>query len=404
MGGSLNEKVNTIAQEFNESQNDFHIHAVYKGNYTETMTAAVAAFRARKHPHIVQIFEVGTATMMAAHRAVYPVFELMNDAGEPLKSEDFLAAVTAYYTDPDGNMFSMPFNSSTPVLYYNREALQEAGFDKPPRTWGELEKISRAGLKKNYSCGVTVGWQSWTQLENFGAVHDVPFANLSNGFEGLDSEVQLNHPAFIKHIGKLASWQKDKVFVFGGRRSDSAPKFYNGQCMFYINSSASYSSVKANVTKFNFGVSFLPHWQDLVQEPKNSIIGGASLWVLREHALSEYKGVAKFLSFLSSRRIQSRWHRETGYLPVTHEAYQFTKSQGFYEQNPGTETAILQMTRGEPSINSKGLRLGNFVQIRDVINEELESIWAGNKTADQGLKAATERANKLIKKFLRRNF
>ncbi len=404
MGGSLNEKVNTIAKEFNDSQSDFRIHAVYKGNYTETMTATVAAFRARKHPHIVQVFEVGTATMMAAKKAIYPVYEVMRDAGETIKSEDFLAAVTAYYTDSEGNMFSMPFNSSTPVLYYNVEALNRAGFSRPPTTWNELEMISRAGLRRNYSCGVTVGWQSWTQLENFGAVHDVPFATLSNGFEGLDSEVQLNHPAFIKHISKLASWQKDKVFVFGGRRSDSAPKFYNGQCMFYINSSASYSSVKANVTKFKFGVSYLPYWKDLIIEPKNSIIGGASLWVLREHLASEYKGVAKFLNFLASTPIQSRWHRETGYLPVTHEAYQYTKSQGFYEKNPGTETAILQMTRGKPTANSKGLRLGNFVQIRDVINEELESIWAGSKTVNQGLTDATQRANKLIKKFLRRNF
>ena len=404
MGGSLNEKVNAIAREFNQSQADYRIHPVYKGNYTETMTAAVAAFRARKHPHIVQVFEVGTATMMAAKKAVYPVYKLMSDTGESFKAEDFLAAVTGYYTDPAGNMYSMPFNSSTPVLYYNREALKKAGFDKPPATWDELEKISRAGLKKDYSCGVTVGWQSWTQLENYGAVHDVPFATLSNGFEGLEAELQLNNPAFVKHIGNLANWQKDKIFVFGGRRSDSAPKFYNGQCIFYINSSASYSSVKANVSKFNFGVSFLPYWKDLVEKPKNSIIGGASLWVLREHPESDYKGVAKFFSFLASQRIQSRWHRETGYLPVTHEAYRFTKSQGFYEQNPGTETAILQMTRGIPTANSKGLRLGNFVQIRDVINEELESIWAGTKTVEEGLADATQRGNKLIRKFLRRNF
>ena len=163
----------------------------------------------------------------------------MNNYGKPLKPEDFLASVTAYYTDSNGNLFSMPFNSSTPVLYYNRDALNKAGFANPPKTWDELETISRAALKNNYVCGVTVGWQSWTQLENFGAVHDIPFATLSNGFDGLDSEVRLNHPGFVKHIGELASWQNDNVFVFGGRRSDAAPKFYNGQCIFYINSSAS---------------------------------------------------------------------------------------------------------------------------------------------------------------------
>lgn len=404
MGGALNDKVNTIAKDFNESQSEFNIQAVYKGNYTETMTAAVAAFRARKHPHIVQIFEVGTATMMAARRAVYPVYELMNDTGESFNSNDFLSAVTAYYTDSSGNMYSMPFNSSTPVLYYNKDALQKAGFSEAPETWEEFEIMAKSIVKQGYNCGLTVGWQSWTQLENFAAVHDLPFATLSNGFDGLKAELLLEQPSIVKHVKALADWQKNGLFEFGGRRSDSAPKFYNGQCVFYINSSASYSSVKANVTQFQFGVSYLPFWKEIVKEPKNSIIGGASLWVLREHPVSVYKGVAKFFTFLSSKKIQSRWHRETGYLPVTHEAYKYTKEAGFYNANPGTETAILQMNRGVPSINSKGLRLGNFVQIRDVINEELEAIWGGSISPAEGMGSAAYRGNKLIQKFLRRNF
>ena len=140
MGGELGEKVNEIAAGFNASQNDYKVMPVYKGNYTETMTAAIAAFRAGEQPAIVQVFEVGTATMMAAKGAVYPVYQLMADAGEPFDPERYLAAVIGYYTTPEGKMLSMPFNSSTPVLYYNKTAFQKAGLDpnKPPKTWAEL--------------------------------------------------------------------------------------------------------------------------------------------------------------------------------------------------------------------------------------------------------------------------
>ena len=135
MGGQLGEKVNEIAGNFNKSQSQYKIVPVYKGTYTETLTQAIAAFRAGQQPDIVQVFEVGTATMMAANKAIYPVFELMKDQNEPFDPKAYLPAVTGYYTDVNGNMLSFPFNSSTPILYYNKDAFRKAGLDpdKPPR-------------------------------------------------------------------------------------------------------------------------------------------------------------------------------------------------------------------------------------------------------------------------------
>jgi sn-glycerol 3-phosphate transport system substrate-binding protein len=400
MDGTLGEKVNEIAAKFNASQSDYAVKAVYKGNYTETMTAAIAAFRAKQHPHIVQVFEVGTATMMAAKGAIYPVYKLMADAGEPFDPAAYLPAVTGYYTDTDGNMLSMPFNSSTPVLYYNKEAFEKAGLDpeKPPATWPELEAAAKAVQAAGYPCGFTTGWQSWVQIENFSAWHNVPIGTKANGFGGLDTELTINGPLQGRHIGQLAEWQKSKIFDYGGRRSDSAPKFYSGECTMYMNSSAAYAGVKANV-KFPFGVGMLPYWPDVEGAPQNSIIGGATLWVLAGHDDADYKGVAQFFTFLSSPENQADWHQFTGYLPITMAAYELTKQQGFYEKNPGTEVSIKQMTNKEPTENSKGLRFGSFVQIRDIINEELEAIWAGSKTTQEGLDAAVARGNELLRKF-----
>lgn len=402
MGGELGERLGAIAEGFNGSQSEYRVVPVYKGNYTENMTAAIAAFRAGQHPHIVQVFEVGTATMMAAEGAVYPVYQLMADAGEPFDPGDFLPAVTGYYTDSSGNMLSMPFNSSTPVLYYNKDAFAKAGIAGPPATWPELAIAAGRLQATGTPCGFTTGWQSWVQIENFSAWHDLPIGTRSNGFDGLDTELTINSPAHVKHIAQLARWQQSKIFDYGGRRSDSAPKFYSGECAMYMNSSAAYAGVKKNVT-FDFGVAPLPYWPDLGNAPQNSIIGGATLWVLRGHEPEDYKGVARFFSYLSSPEVQAEWHQATGYLPITEAAYELSRSQGFYDENPGTDTAIKQINHEPPTANSKGLRFGNFVQIRDVINEELEAVWAGTKTAQQGLDDAVRRGNALLRRFEKAN-
>ncbi len=405
MGGELGQKVDEIAAKFNASQSDYTVNPVYKGNYTETMTAAIAAFRAKQQPHIVQVFEVGTATMMAAKGAVYPVYKLMADTKEPFDPKAYLASVTGYYTDTDGNMLSMPFNSSTPVLYYNKTAFKKAGLDpeKAPKTWQEVEAVATAVQASGTKCGFTTGWQSWVQIENFSAWHNIPLGTKENGFAGLDTEFTFNNPTVAKHIAQLGEWQKSKIFDYGGRRSDSAPKFYTQECAMYMNSSAAYAGVKANAKDFEFGVGQLPYWEGVAGAPQNSIIGGATLWVLAGRQAEEYKGVAKFFSFLSSAEIQADWHQFTGYLPVTHAAYDLTKSQGFYDKNPGTDTSIKQMTNKEPTPNSKGLRFGNFVQIRDIINEELEAVWAGSKSAQDALDTAVSRGNDLLRKFEKAN-
>ncbi|MFQ5973411.1 MAG: sn-glycerol-3-phosphate ABC transporter substrate-binding protein UgpB [Alphaproteobacteria bacterium] len=406
MGGALGEKVVEIAEGFNASQSEYVVEPVYKGNYTETMTSAIAAFRAKEQPHIVQVFEVGTASMMAADGAIYPVYQLMADAAEPFDPANYLSQVTGYYTDPEGNMLSMPFNSSTPVLYYNKDLFQKAGLDpnSPPGTWPEVEEASRALQAAGVPCGFTTAWQSWVQIENFSAWHDVPIGTMSNGFEGIKTEFTFNSPPHVKHISALGEWQKEKIFDYGGRRGDSASKFYTQECGMYMQSSAGYAGVKRSVEgQFEFGVGMLPYWPDLVSEPQNSIIGGATLWVLQGHDAEEYKGVAKFFSYLSGAAVQADWHQFTGYLPITNAAFELTKDQGFYQENPGTDVAIMQITNKAPTANSKGLRFGNYVQVRDIINEELEAVWAGQKSAQQALDAAVERGNALLRRFEQAN-
>ncbi len=398
-GGRLGELVNGIAEGFNKSQNEYELVATYKGNYADTMTAGIAAFRSKNPPHILQVFEVGTTTMMAAKGAVKPVYEVMAESGLPFNPGVYLPTVTGYYTTADGKMLSMPFNSSTPILWYNVDAFKKAGLDpaKPPQTWPEVAEYSKKLVAAGYE-GFSTAWISWIQIENFSAWHNVPVGTEENGFGGLDTEFVYNSPLHVRHIQQLADWQKDKIFVYGGRRNLGDAKFEIGEVAMHTESSAGYARFKANC-KFEFRTGMLPYWPDVPGAPQNTIIGGASLWVLQGHSAKEYKGVAAFFNYLSSPAVQSEWHKETGYLPITMEAYQLTKEQGFYKENPGMETALKQMTLHKPTAYSKGLRFGNFLQVRDINYTELEAIFAGKKTAQQGLDDAVTAGNRLLRKF-----
>jgi sn-glycerol 3-phosphate transport system substrate-binding protein len=402
MAGELGNKLNEIAEGYNQSQDEYQVVPTYKGNYTETMTAAVAAFRAGEQPHIVQVFEVGTATMMAAEGAIYPVYQLMADAGIEWDPASFLPAVVGYYTTSDGQMLSMPFNSSTPVLYYNKAAFEAAGLDpeQPPVTWDQLVEFAEKTQAAGYPCGFTTQWQGWIQVENLSAWHDKPLGTLANGFDGLGTELVINQNDIVpRHIGNMAEWQKTKLFDYGGRRGDSDPKFFSGECAMFFASSAAYAAVKANAQGFDFGIGMLPYYDDVEGAPQNSIIGGATLWVLQGRDEADYQGVAEFFNYLSSPEVQADWHQFTGYLPITEAAYELTKQQGFYEKNPGTETAIKQITLNPPTENSKGLRFGSFVQIRDIVDEELEAVWNGTKDAQQALDDIVQRGNELLRRF-----
>lgn len=400
MGGQLGEIVDKFATDFNASQDQYQINAIYKGNYTETMTSAIAAFRAGEQPHIVQVFEVGTATMMAAEDkgAIYPVYKLMEDTGVAFDQSAYLPAVISYYTDTDNNLLSLPFNSSTPVLWYNKTALDAAGV-AVPTTWDEVVEAARAlkagGVEKPFS----FGWQSWTQIENYSAWHDLPMATEENGFASLKTEFTFNNDAVVNHIQRIADMGQEGLFAYGGRRGDSRGQFVNGETALWINSSAYYGGFKKDITDFEFGQTMLPLDTAVADAPQNSIIGGATLWVLKGGKPEAYKGVAEFFNFISAPEQQAYWHQNTGYVPITAAAYELSKEQGFYETDPGTDTAIRQLSLNTPTPNSKGIRFGNFVQVRDIINEELEAVWAGDKSAREAMDAAVERGNALLRKF-----
>ena len=397
------EWVNDLAKQFNDSQKDYKVVPTYKGSYDESMTASIAAFRAGNAPHILQVFEVGTATMMASKGAVIPVGQVMKDAGEKFDPGAYIGAVAGYYTAPNGQMLSFPFNSSTTVFYFNKDAFKAAGLptDKAPATWPEVVSAAAKLKASGHKCPFTTAWQGWTQLESFSAWHNVEFATRSNGLAGLDARMKIDSPLHVRHIENLANMAKQGLFVYKGRGNVPEASFVSGECAMINTSSGFYGNVAKNA-KFGYGLAPMPYYPDVPGAPQNTVIGGGSLWVMSGKKPAEYKGVAKFFSFISTPEVQSASHKRTGYLPVTTAAYHLTEKSGFYKENPGTDVAVTQMIR-KVTEKSRGIRLGNYVQVRAIEDEELEQVWNGKKTAKEALESIVKRGNEQLERFQKAN-
>lgn len=397
------EWVNDLARQFNESQKEYKIVPTFKGSYDESMTASIAAYRSGNAPHILQVFEVGTATMMASKGAIVPVGQVMKDAGEKFDPAAYIPAVAGYYTAPNGQMLSFPFNSSTTIFYFNKDAFKAAGLptDNAPATWPEVVAAAAKLKASGHKCPFTTAWQNWTQLESFSAWHNVEFASRNNGLAGLDARLKVNSPLHVRHVENLANMAKQGLFVYKGRGNVPEASFVSGECAMINTSSGFYGNVAKNA-KFAYGLAPLPYYQDVPGAPQNTVIGGASLWVMSGKKAAEYKGVAKFFSFISTPEVQSASHKRTGYLPVTTAAYELTDKSGFYKQNPGTDVAVTQMIR-KVTDKSRGIRLGNYVQIRAIEDEELEQVWNGKKTAKEALDAIVKRGDEQLERFQKAN-
>jgi sn-glycerol 3-phosphate transport system substrate-binding protein len=215
--------------------------------------------------------------------------------------------------------------------------------------------------------------------------------------KGLDARLTFNTPLHARHIENLANMSKQALFVYKGRGNLADATFVSGECAMMTGSSALYGNIKRNA-KFAAGTGALPYYPDVPGAPQNTVIGGASLWAMSGKPAGDYKGVGQFYAFLSQPAEAAKSHQRTGYLPLTKASFEMTDKSGFYKQNPGTDVSVNQMIR-KTTDKSRGIRLGNFVQIRAINDEELEQVWAGKKSAQEALDTAVKRGNEQLERF-----
>ncbi len=409
MTGVNAEEINRLAKAFTASQADVEVQPVFKGGYADVLTAAIAAWRAGQAPHLVQIFEVGTGSMLAAGPATKQVWKLAEETGVTFDPAAYLPGVRGYYSLTDGRLASMPFNSSTSVMWYNKDAFTAAGLDpdKAPATWPEVVTATRAIKAKigtpemgDVKFPMTSSWLIWAQLEQFSAMHDLPFASKSNGFEGLDAELRFNDAPRVKHWDRLLGMAKDGLYEYGGRDNIPDALLYSGKAAIGFGSSASRGQVAASA-KFKWAEAALPIDPDVNPNPINSIIGGASLWTMtaKQRTPAEYKAVANFLKFLGTPEQDAHFHQTTGYVPVTFGGFEQSKKDGYYDRQPGADIPIAQLARGTVTSNSRGLRLGRLAEIRNILYEETEKALQGQQSAQAALDNGVGRGNRVLREF-----
>ena len=407
MNAPLGDEVNKLVAAFNASQSEVEVVPVFKGTYPETLTAAIAAWRAGQAPNVVQMFEVGTGSMLAAGPAVKQMWELAKDTGVALDPQQYIPAVRGYYSLPDGRLASAPFNSSTSVMWFNADAFEKAGLDpaKPPATWDDFTKAAQAlKAKGGEMMPSTTAWFSWIQFEQFAAMHNIPFATEENGFKGLGAELLINKPPFVHQLTRLLDMGKEGLFKYTGRDNAPDPVFSSGQAAITFNSSGSRAEIAKNA-KFKWAEALLPYDPSLIDQPINSVIGGASLWAMTAptRTAAEYKGAAQFLKFLSEPKQAAQWSQATGYVPVSGSGYDLLKEEGFYAKNAGADLPVEQLRRGTMTPNSKGFRLGRMAELRNIQYEEVERAFQGQQNAQQALDNAVTRGNKVLREFEKAN-
>jgi len=389
----------SIISNFNASQDAIFVRDAFKGSYSETMQAGIAAVRAGNSPNILQVYEVGTGTMSYADDIIYPASEFMKTFydGE-FDKNDYIDTVVSYYSDGD-TLLSMPFNSSTPIVYYSKTAFRDAGLDPEvfPATWEEFDAVAEKLLVAGYE-PMTTTYTSWTLFETFSARHNIPFASYNNGLENvLDTRIEITD-AHKKFFAIMKEFYDKGYYTYYDReyiKSDVA--FNSGKVAITLSSSASLESVLQNKA-IDAEAAFMPYLASEVETPYNTLLGGASFWIFKGHSEENNKATAEFLSYLLSTDVQKKLHKETGYLPINKKAYEELKEEGYYNELPGAEIGILQMLSNTGEY-TKGLRLGNFVQIREIFAEEFEKYLFDEQDLDAFVANYTERANKQLEDF-----
>jgi sn-glycerol 3-phosphate transport system substrate-binding protein len=381
MNGARGAEFDRLVARFNASQKQFRVVATYKGAYDEAAVEAVTARRTRGAPHIVQASELGGAYLLEQVDVARPLWQVVDLKPGASFGEDPV--------DGEGRLLALPLGRATPVLFYNRDAFRMAMLDpaKPPVTWDEMVPVLAALVAVGSDCALTMAWPASTLLENMAAWHNQAFAT---------DRLMFNSRLAVRWVSTLATWQKSGYFAYASRRGEAETRFVTGQCAVLAASSANYDELRRRAG-FDLGIAQFPYYDDFDSAPLNTLPSGAALWVMAGRPAADYAGAARFLAFFARPEVQAEWHQRTGLVPASAAAYELTRKAGFYEKNPGHEIAVRQLlVRGTP--NWKSLRLRDHPRVRSIIDEELESIWQGEKATLDALNAAVARGNDYLDK------
>lgn len=400
--GELGEVMAKQCQLFNESQDKYEAVCVGQGGYDKAEQNTIAAYRAKQHPTLVQIYDAGTVNFMLSG-AIYPANKFAEDYKIDVDWDAYFPGIANYYATSTGEMWSFPYNSSTAVLYWNKDQWAKIGKTEAPKTWTEFAADLKALKEAGVECGFAFDFDTWMNLEQFSAINGLPIATLDNGYGGLGAEVEFHQTAFADHMKNFKDWMDAGYAQIQTSQvgKNLIQSFADGTCASTTSSIANHGVVGSTKTEgMNWDVAMLP----VLEEGKrtNSIVGGASLWIMEGKTPEEYEATAAFVKYVTAPDTGEKYIAEnTGYIPVTTAGFELLKSEGFYDQEgyAGRETAIESLTASDVTPLSRGIRLGNFTSIRAEVRAELEAAFTGQKDMETALSDAADRSNQILRRY-----
>jgi ABC-type glycerol-3-phosphate transport system substrate-binding protein len=386
MNGVAGETFADLVNRFNTEQKAVHVTLEYKGDAKATVDAAAAAAHTAQAPDLVEVQDEVTERLLSVPGAVRPMFEIL-----PLvKSPDFnflIPSSVNFMRDAKGRLYGFPYRASVPVLLYNRDAYQKYGLDpdQPPRTWHDLQNqlVTLQAQGYGYSCAYTTSEQSWIHIENLATWHGESFASKNNGLEGPGAVLTFNDLLHVRHIAILESWSKAKLFQYFGHEREGDEKFTSGECATLTTGSDALGEILAHAT-FKVGVAPMPFYEEGAHQPNNTLVNGSAFWAMAGKKPDEYKADAEFLAFLATPVVAAEWTQKTGALPLTTAALRASVNSTAYARAPGM-AGVMELASLPGGSAARGVRLPNFDKVRDAIDAELETVWAGQKPAKEAL-------------------
>lgn len=398
--GDLGAVVLETCNRFNASQDQFEAVCVGQDGYDKAVQNTIAAFRAGKHPTLLQSFDAGTADLMLSGE-FYPVHQMMADQGITIDWANYFPGIANYYSSSKGEFVSMPFNSSTPVYYYNKDLFAKAGLTEAPLTWEGMETAFKALKTAGVDCPYAYEPSSWIDLEQFSMVHNIPVASNNNGYDGLDTKLLFNTTLEVKHMENIQRWINEGLVQMRTQASGKTARdsFVEGECAVFFSSIADHNTVHKLKPAFAWDVQMIPTYEGT--ERHNTVVGGASLWVLSGKTDAEYKAAAAYLAFLATPESEEFWVSNTGYIPVTKKGYDTLLAKGFYNNEPykNRDIALKSLTFTPPGPLTRGIRLGGMIQIRAEWLAEVQAAFAGQKTMKEALDTAASRGDEILARF-----
>jgi sn-glycerol 3-phosphate transport system substrate-binding protein len=386
MGGANNKVVDQMVADFNASQDKIKVESVFQGSYDDLLSKLKVA-GAKDGPSIVQVYEIGSRYMIDS-KLITPVQQFIDQDKFDLSQLE--PNITNYYTF-NNKLYSMPFNTSNPILYYNKSLFKEAGLDpeKPPVTYEELQKAAEAITKTGKASGANFAIYGWF-MEEFFANQGAEYVNNANGRTSLSTESTVNSDAGVKTLTWWKNMVDSKAMVNLGRKTDDSKKAFSaGQVGMILDSTAALRGLVNDAAgKFEVGTGFLPKPADA--KDGGVIVGGASLWMMNERPDAEQKAAWEFMKFLTTPKEQAYWSINTGYFPITMKAYEEQSMKDNLVKYPQFQTAINQLHQTKKNTATQGAVMGVFPEARQIVEGAIEQALFNKKTPKEALDDAAK--------------